>query len=163
MRLNRRLKNEGQLVDDWQALDARCREMIEWRMRPAPYLMAAFEQYAADGTPPFRVLALDAPKELCLYNVDDQYMAGDRMMVAPLFAGAPGRSVVMPQGGWHDFLTGKAVRGGSEIFIPASSDRIPVYVKRGSITPLDSCRTVRRRAGDSAHYGAYVRRRLASF
>ena len=135
MQLNRRLNNQGQPLDDWQALQARCREIIEWRMRLVPYLIAAFEQYAADGTPPFRALVLDAPKEQRLYNVDDQYMVGDRMMVAPLFAGEPGRQVVMPQGAWHDFWTGEPVQGGTEFFLPASTDRIPVYVKSGSIIP----------------------------
>ena len=67
-------------------------------MQLVPYLTAAFQQYAEDGTPPFRALVLDAPEDKRLYTVDDQYMIGDRMMVAPLFAGEPSRKVVIPQG-----------------------------------------------------------------
>ena len=135
MQLNRKLNNEGQLLDNWQALEAHCREIIGWRMQLVPYLTAAFERYAADGTPPFRALVLDAPQDQRLYKVDDQYMVGDRMMVAPLFAGEPTRKVVMPQGEWHDFWTGERVQGGTEFSLPASTDRIPVYVKSGSVVP----------------------------
>ncbi len=135
MQLNRKLNNEGQLLENWHALEARCREIIGWRMQLVPYLTAAFERYAADGTPPFRAMLLDAPQDQRLYSVDDQYMVGDRMMVAPLFAGEPVRNVVMPQGEWHDFWTGNSIAGGSQFFLPASTERIPVYVKSGSIVP----------------------------
>ena len=133
--LNRQLNNADQLLDGWEKLEARCREIISWRMHLAPYLKASFQQYAENGTPPFRALVLDAPKEARLYRVDDQFMVGDRMMVAPLFAGEPGRTVVLPEGQWHDFWTGQAVGGGSELNVPAATEDIPVYVKTGSIVP----------------------------
>jgi alpha-D-xyloside xylohydrolase len=80
-------------------------------------------------------LVLDAPEDKRLYTVDDQYMIGDRMMVAPLFAGEASRKVVIPKGSWHDFWSGEAVTGGTELSVPASTERIPVYVKNGSIVP----------------------------
>ena len=133
--LNRKKNNADQLLDGWESLEARCREIIGWRMQLVPYLTAAFQRYAEDGTPPFRALVLDAPRQKRLHGVDDQYMIGDRMMVAPLFAGEPGRRVVLPEGAWHDFWTGEALKGGTELSIPASTERIPVYVKSGSIVP----------------------------
>jgi alpha-D-xyloside xylohydrolase len=78
---------------------------------------------------------MDAPKDIRLHSVDDQYMMGDRMMVAPLFSGEASRKVVLPAGGWHDFWTGEALPGGTEIQLPASTEKIPVYVKSGSIMP----------------------------
>jgi alpha-D-xyloside xylohydrolase len=147
--LDRRLNNADQLLDGWEKLESRCREIIGWRMQLVPYLTAAFQRYAEDGTPPFRALVLDAPGDKRLYAVDDQYMIGDRMMVAPIFVEDPSsapqgpprrnpegtRRVVLPEGGWHDFWTGKAFQGGTEIFVPASTEKIPVYVKTGSIVP----------------------------
>jgi len=56
-------------------------------------------------------------------------------MVAPLFAGEASRKVVIPQGSWHDFWSGETVTGGMELSVPASTERIPVYVKSGSIVP----------------------------
>jgi alpha-glucosidase (family GH31 glycosyl hydrolase) len=79
---------------------------------------------------------LDTPGDERLHAVDDQYMIGDRMMVAPLFAEADAdRKVVLPEGTWHDFWTGEALNGGVEIRVPNSTEKIPVYVKRGSIIP----------------------------
>lgn len=133
--IDRKLNNEDQLLDHWEKLEARCREIIGWRMQLVPYLIAAFQRYAENGTPPFRALVLDSPQDKRLYTVDDQYMVGDRMMVAPLFAGEPNRKVIIPEGDWHDFWTGEPVKGGTEITLLASTERIPVYVKSGSIVP----------------------------
>jgi alpha-D-xyloside xylohydrolase len=133
--LDRAKNNTGELLQDWEKLEARCREIIGWRMQLVPYLKAAFQRYKENGTPPFRALVLDAPRDKRLYTVDDQYMMGDRVMVAPLFAGEPDRKVVLPEGEWHDFWTGAPISGGTEFSVPASSEPIPVYVKAGSIIP----------------------------
>jgi len=133
--LIRRLNNADQLLDGWERLEARCREIIGWRMQLVPYLTAAFQRYALDGTPPFRALVMDVPNDKRLRAVDDQYMIGDRMMVAPLFAGEPSRRVVVPEGEWHDFWTGSPIRGGTDLIVTASTEKIPIYVKSGSIVP----------------------------
>jgi alpha-D-xyloside xylohydrolase len=133
--IDRKLNIACQLLENWESLETRCREIIGWRMQLVPYLTAAFQRYAEDGTPPFRTLVLDAPEDKRLYTVDDQYLIGDRMMVAPLFAGEASRKVVIPNGSWHDFWSGETVEGGTELSVPASTERIPVYVKSGSIVP----------------------------
>lgn len=133
--IDRAKNNAGQLLEDWETLEARCREIIGWRMQLVPYLTAAFQRYAEDGTPPFRALVLDAPQDRRLYNVDDQYMIDDRMLVAPLFAGEASRTVLMPEGKWHDFWTGEMFQGGTQLIVPPATKHIPVYVKSGSIVP----------------------------
>jgi alpha-D-xyloside xylohydrolase len=133
--LIRKLNNDGVMMENWQALEARCREVIGWRMQLTPYLRSAFARYRQDGTPPFRALVMDAPKELDLHVVDDQYMIGDRMMVAPLFADEPSRKVVLPTGSWHDFWTGEKLQGGTTFVVQATAEKIPVYVKSGSLIP----------------------------
>lgn len=133
--LNRKKNNANELLENWENLEVRCREIIGWRMQLVPYLTSAFHRYAEDGTPPFRALVLDAPQEARLQDVDDQYMIGDRMMVAPMFAGEPNRRVVLPNGSWHDFWTGEALQEGTVLSVPASNERIPVFVKSGSILP----------------------------
>jgi alpha-D-xyloside xylohydrolase len=55
-------------------------------------------------------------------------------MVAPLCAGERERRVVMPPGQWHDFWTGAPVMG-EEIRVPHSEEKIPVFVKAGSLVP----------------------------
>ena len=134
--LNREKNNASEFGTNWQALEDRCRAIIGWRMQLIPYLQSAFARYARDGMPPFRPLILDYPEDTALRTVDDAYMIGDRMLVAPLFAGEDNRKLVLPKGTWHDFWSGAAVEGGRTIEIPATTERIPVYVKAGSVVPL---------------------------
>ncbi len=133
---DRAKNNRNELEPGWEKLEARCREVLEWRMLLIPTLRAAFARYAADGTPPFRALILEDPADPALVDCDDQFMVGDRMMVAPMFAGEASRKVVLPRGSWHDFWTGLQIAGGQTIELPASHERIPVYVKAGSVLPM---------------------------
>jgi alpha-D-xyloside xylohydrolase len=136
MQIDRKLNNANQFMDQWQQLEAKCREILNWRMMLVPALRAAFARYGTDGTPPFRALVLDSPHEAALLEIDDQYMLGDRIMVAPLFAGEASRKVIIPSGNWHDFWTGEAIAGPTTLNVPASFERIPVYVKSGSVLPM---------------------------
>jgi alpha-D-xyloside xylohydrolase len=134
--LDRKKNNAGELTLNWEKLEARCREILGWRMQLVPYLKATFARYATDGTPPFRALAMDWPDDAAVAKIDDAWMIGDRMLVAPLFANEPGRTLLMPPGEWHDFWSGERVHGGTRLEIPASQSKIPVFVKAGSVLPL---------------------------
>jgi len=133
---NRKKNNANDIDPEWENLEARCRQVLEWRMLLIPYLRAAFARYEADATPPFRALLLDDPANLALRNCDDQFMIGDRMMVAPIFDGESSRKVIIPRGAWCNFWTGEQVAGNQTISVPASYERIPVYVKSGSVLPM---------------------------
>ena len=134
--LNAALNNADHLAENWPSREAQCREIVGWRMQLVPYLLSAFHRYAADGVPPFRALTLDYPDEESLRSVDDEYMVGDRMLVAPLFAGEAGRTITLPSGDWQDFWTVRPVREGTRFTVPASTEKIPVFVKAGSILPV---------------------------
>jgi len=133
--IDRVKNNADHLENDWQTLETRCREIIGWRMQLVPYLLSAFEAYAANGMPPFRALILDHPTDAALAEVDDEYMIGDRMLVAPMFAGEAERKITLPDGKWCDFWTGKPV-GERKFSLPAKTERIPVFVRSGSVLPL---------------------------
>jgi len=136
--LDRKKNNANELTPNWEKLESRCREIIGWRMQLIPYLRAAFARYATDGTPPFRAFALDWPHLAELAKTDDAWMVGDRMLVAPLFAGESGRRLTLPPGLWHNFWTAEAVSGGTTINIPATTRNIPAFVMDGSVLPLAS-------------------------
>lgn len=128
--------NRSEFAPDWQDIEVRCREIIGWRMQLLPYLKAAFERYSRDGTPPVRALAMDYPDDRELAEIDDEFLVGDRMLVAPVFAGEKTRRVILPKGRWCSFWTGEIVEGGSGFTVETSLDRIPVYVKGDSIFPM---------------------------
>ncbi|MDO4755243.1 MAG: glycoside hydrolase family 31 protein, partial [Parabacteroides sp.] len=66
----------------------------------------------------------------------NQFMAGDYLLVAPMFAGEKERDVILPQGKWFDFYSGEYVGNGEIITVKPHMDRIPLFVKDGGIIPL---------------------------
>jgi alpha-D-xyloside xylohydrolase len=134
--LDRKKNNANRLAPNWERLEERCREIIGWRMQLVPYLRAAFARYAIDGTPPFRALALDWPDHSEVAKTEDAWMVGDRMLVAPLFAGEPSRRLTLPPVQWRNFWTGETIAGGTTIDITAATPNIPVFVMDGSVLPL---------------------------
>jgi len=134
--MDRKKNNANELSPDWERLESRCREIIGWRMEIVPYLRSAFARYAADGTPPFRALALDWPDVPAMAGIDDAWMVGDRMLVAPIFAGEATRTLVLPPGTWRDYWTGKQVVGGTRVEFDASEANIPVFIKDGAVLPV---------------------------
>ncbi len=134
---------------------AQCQDVAFLRMRLLPYLYSAFAAYYLEGEPPFRAMnmvdgydgktqrlrteldATDNPYETVqVREVKDQYMVGDNLLVAPVFAGETGRSVILPKGKWYDFYTGEFVGEDEMVRIKASMDRIPLFVRDGGIIPM---------------------------
>lgn len=112
------------------------RQLFELRMRFIPYLYAAFFRYYEEGIPPFRPLVMDYPDDSSTYAVDDAWMMGDRLLVAPLTAAQSERSVYLPHGDWIDFWTGQIMEGGKSYTVSPPVEQIPLFVKAGSLLPL---------------------------
>jgi alpha-D-xyloside xylohydrolase len=125
------------------------------RMQLMPYFYSEFAKYHFEGTPPFRGMALEKGfdaqtrqeikssnlsenpyAEAVTREIRDQYMAGEYLLVAPLFAGQTTRKVVLPKGKWYDFYTGKYAGDGEIISVTPGLSRIPVFVKDGGIIPM---------------------------
>ena len=134
--MDRDRNNRDELAPDWQSLEARCREILGWRMQLVPYLRAAFARYALDGTPPFRALCLDDPADQTLREIDDQFLVGDSLMVAPLFAGEPGRDIVFTAGDWFDLWTKKRIDSSKPMHIDRAYGPIPAFVRSGAVLPF---------------------------
>jgi alpha-glucosidase (family GH31 glycosyl hydrolase) len=126
------------------------------RMQMMPYWYSEFAKYHFEGIPPFRAMNLERgfnqevkKEELKKVNLEenpyaeaaskeikDQYMAGENLLVAPMFTGQTSRKIVLPKGKWYDFYTGKFAGDGEVITITPGLDIIPVYVKDGGIVPM---------------------------
>jgi alpha-glucosidase (family GH31 glycosyl hydrolase) len=112
------------------------RDVMTLRVRLLPYLYTAFAQYHFEGTPPFRAMVL-VEGFRSDRDVKDQFMVGDDLLVAPLFAGDSARTVLLPAGRWYDFYTGAlAGSGGATITVQRSLERIPLFVRDGAVIPL---------------------------
>ena len=102
--------------------------------RLVPYARAAAATAARSGLPIVRPLLLSDPEDARGWSLSDQYGYGPALWVAPVLEeGAREREVSLPRGRWIDLWTGERHTGGGEILAPAPLDRIPVYVRSGSI------------------------------
>jgi alpha-glucosidase (family GH31 glycosyl hydrolase) len=102
-----------------------------------PYLMAAMAESAATGLPVMRPLALEHPGDPMALAIDDQYLLGADVMVAPVLSeAASARTVHFPAGTWYALDNPEErYEGPRRVEVPAPLDRILVFVRAGAIVP----------------------------
>ena len=128
--------NNDVAMEDWEQVETICRQTLQLRMRLLPYIYSAFARYQSEGIPPFRALVLDYPADPKCHKVDDQYLIGDGLLVAPLFAGSGARDVYLPPGDWYCFHTHQRFEGGQSHHVTHDLRTIPIFVRSGTILPL---------------------------
>lgn len=107
------------------------------RYRLIPYMYSnAYTMYQS-GMPLMRALVLEYQNDKNVYDIGDQYLFGNNLMVAPVITkGAKTRTVYLPEGDWYDYWTGKKYTGKQNINVVTPIDTIPVYAKAGAIIPM---------------------------
>ena len=111
---------------------------IRLRYKLLPYIYSlAGQVYQEDGSM-LRGLAMDFPGDSRVFSINDQFLFGPALLVNPVTEkGVQSRSLYLPAGStWYDFYTGRAEAGGREIRAAAPYERVPLYVKAGSIVPV---------------------------
>ncbi|HUS27056.1 MAG TPA: TIM-barrel domain-containing protein [Kofleriaceae bacterium] len=115
---------------------AHFRRWSRFHMQLAPYFTGSARGYERDGMPLFRLIALDYPDEDWAWSAVDEYLLGDRILVAPVLAeGTTSRTLKLPAGTWYPLMSGPPVAGG-DVTAQASKTEIPAYVPAGSILVL---------------------------
>ncbi len=103
------------------------------RERLRPYVAGLMRDAHERGDPLMRPMFYDWPEDARCWAVDEQYMFGPDMLVAPVTtAGVTERSVYLPAGIWRDAWTGERVEGGGELCCAAPVERIPVFIRDGA-------------------------------
>ena len=107
----------------------------ELRYRLMPYIYSAAWGVTSKGETLMRALPLEFSSDPGARAVSDQFMFGPSLLISPVTTeGATQRTLYLPAGSdWVDFWTGKRAKGGQSIMAEAPLDRIPIYVKSGSI------------------------------
>src|SRR6202012_687474 len=103
MQIDKEKNNHGEWMPEHESVTAGIRKLLQLRMSFVPYLYSAFNEYHTTGKPPIRALVLDWPHDKNVRQIDDEFMFGDSVLVAPMFAGDTNRSVYLPAGDWYDF------------------------------------------------------------
>jgi alpha-D-xyloside xylohydrolase len=108
-------------------------DRLRYRLMPYIYTLGA-DTYFKDGTI-MRGLVMDFAADKNTWDVDDEYLFGSAFLVAPVTEyKARERKVYLPAGaGWYDFYTGRKYAGGESITAAAPYERMPLFVRSGSI------------------------------
>ncbi len=114
------------------------RQFANLRMNLLPYIWREAKFCAEASRPMMAHLIYDYPDQQEVLEIEDEYMFGRDMLVAPIVTeGAAGREVWFPPGRWFNFWDGEQYEGNTRRFFAYGFDRIPVFVKEGSILPLN--------------------------
>ncbi|GAC1415851.1 MAG: hypothetical protein NVSMB62_04510 [Acidobacteriaceae bacterium] len=136
---------EGDWVAAWPAaadlhrpdVEQICRKYLELRYQLLPYLYSSVAQTHRTGIPLIRALCLAYPRDVKAARVEDAYMWGDHLLVAPVCErSATARSVYLPAGKWYHYGSGQSVEGGATVNLDAPLDTLPLLVRAGAIVPV---------------------------
>lgn len=110
------------------------------RMQLTPYLYSGFRRMHDTGLPIVRALVVDSPDDSAAYAIDDEFLYGDSLLVAPVLSGDK-RALYLPKGRWTDWWTGETFAGGKTIEYAAPLDRLPLFARAGAIVPMQRAET----------------------
>lgn len=113
------------------------RRFIQLRYELLPYLYTAVWQLVSRGWPVVRPLWWAEQGNRALWDVEDAFLCGDALLVAPVGEpGATAREVLLPAGDWYDFWTNRLRHGGETFEQYAPLETLPLFVRAGSVLPL---------------------------
>lgn len=109
------------------------RRIVRLRYRFIPYLYDLFWEHEITGAPVIRPLVYHYPDDPETYNIEDEYMVGERVLVTPVVEpGKTKRMVYLPAGSWYDYRTGKEYRSGYHI-IDCPLAELAMFIRKDSI------------------------------
>jgi alpha-glucosidase len=113
------------------------RKYLKLRYRLLPFLYTTLEEAHRTGVPLFRPLVLTYQDDTNTFNLDDQFMVGDDLLVAPVLKpDVTRRLVYLPKGVWYDYWTNRKYQGGGVISVEAPLETVPMFVRAGAIIPM---------------------------
>lgn len=106
------------------------------RYRFIPYIYSEAWKMHNTGLPMMRALVLEYQNDMNVYDIDDEYLFGDNLLIAPVTTkGAQTRTVYLPEGTWYDYWSGEQYKGKSYYNIVTPLEELPIFVKAGGILP----------------------------
>jgi alpha-glucosidase len=119
--------------------EALVRKLIETRYALLPYIYSLFHEHTVSGAPLMRPLSWHYPLDKIAANIDDEFLLGENILVAPITERAKScRNIYFPEGLWHPFSGGAPVKGGQTLTVEIPLGAVPAFVRDGSIIPMAS-------------------------
>ena len=114
------------------------RDYVKLRYRLIPYLYTYAHVAHESGLPIVRPLYVEFPELEKAYSCPGEYLFGDEMLVAPMTDSTGSREIYFPPGEWIDYFTREVYKGNQSVSYDCPLDRIPLFVRSGSIIPMAS-------------------------
>jgi alpha-glucosidase len=113
---------------------------IEQRYKLLPYLYSSFYQSTQTGLPVNRTLAIEHSFDENVYDerFQNEFMFGDAMLVVPVESTKLTEDIYLPKGSWYRLSSNELYEGEQIVNVPAPLTDLPVFVKAGSIIPMQS-------------------------
>ncbi len=113
------------------------RATVELRYQFLPYLYTLFYQHEKTGEPIMRPLWYEFPNDKGTYLINDEYLVGKDILVAPVVKeGVKTRGIYLPVGAdWIDWWTGERLESGKTHYLQTPIDRLPIFVRGGAVVP----------------------------
>ncbi|MDT4895323.1 MAG: alpha-glucosidase [Acidobacteriota bacterium] len=112
------------------------RKYLKLRYRLLPFLYTTLQEAHQTGVPLFRPLVLNYQADSNTLNLDDEFMIGSDLLVAPILQpNQTSRLVYLPEGVWYDYWTNRKQKGGTMIRVDAPLEVVPMFIRGGSIIP----------------------------
>jgi len=105
------------------------RKFVHLKRELMPYIMKVAEQVHSDGTPMMRPMYMEFPHERTSWFLDQQYMFGPDLLVAPVFNAEGTVEFYLPDGTWRNYFTGEEVEGGRWVTEHHGFDSLPLYIR----------------------------------
>jgi alpha-glucosidase (family GH31 glycosyl hydrolase) len=101
-----------------------------------PYLYSLAYESHEKGYPVLRPLFFEFQDDEETYTIEDEFMVGPSILVAPVLEkGARKRDIYLPGGKWYDYYDKKVYNGGRRITYEVPLDKLPLFVRAGAIIP----------------------------
>ena len=108
----------------------------DFRYSLIPYIYSTAYQNHKTGMPLMRALVLDYQDDPNVYEITDQYLFGESMMICPVVTkGAKTRVVYLPEGEWTNYWTGETFKGKQYLNVLCPIEEMPIFIKSGAIIP----------------------------
>ena len=110
------------------------RKAVELKYKLMPYIYTQSKLASEKGLPMVRALLVEFPEDPGAWMVDNEYMLGSDLLVAPFFENTKSRQVYLPKGNWVDYQTGRTYEGGWHD-IAAGELEVVLLVREGAVLP----------------------------
>ena len=113
-----------------------CKNYIQQRYQLIPYIYGSAIECVEKSLPMSRALVIEYQNDPTVWNIGDEYLFGNSILVAPITDESNTRMIYLPEGIWTDWWTNERINGKQWISIKADIETLPLYIREGGIVPI---------------------------